>query len=100
MAKYVITKVNKSSRRTKVAKERVEVKLWPLLVCFFLAFCLWLYIAGEDIRREAQQHSETADGYSHVGSGADAPLRDLVSPGQDGQGAVSGQDSTLPGASS
>lgn len=82
MAKYVITKVNKSSRRTKVAKERVEVKLWPLLVCFFLAFCLWLYIAGEDIRREAQQHTDPADGYAHVESTDDALFYDLSSHGE------------------
>ena len=78
MAKYVITKVNRSSRRTKVAKERVEVKIWPLLVCLFLAFCLWLYIKGEDIRQHEQQADPT-DGYTHVGSTDDAPLCDLVS---------------------
>lgn len=79
MAKYVITKVNRSSRRTKVAKERVEVKIWPLLVCLFLAFCLWLYIKGEDIRQHEQQQIDPADGYTHVESTNDLPLCDLVS---------------------
>ncbi|MCQ2429606.1 MAG: hypothetical protein MJ192_04660 [Clostridia bacterium] len=103
MAKYIITRINKATPRTKVAKERVEFKIWPLLVCFFLAFCVWLYIAGEEIRHGEQPGDPSLDGYSRAEGTTDGTLSDLNAPAQGTNvwdEGMSGTEHPQPGASS